>query len=82
MSCPHPRDPVERVVGNFSELVCPDCHARLAPAAFEPDYSLEDLDDEAHCNFVADDFYCVLPADHIGPHGGYEDPDAEDEPAG
>jgi len=30
MSCPHPRPPVERVVGNFSEIVCPDCHARFA----------------------------------------------------
>lgn len=48
MSCPHPRPPVERIVGDFSELVCPDCHARLA--------SVDEILPEVHVKPVVDQF--------------------------
>lgn len=36
MSCPHPNGPSERQIGDFVELVCRDCHARLAVEDPEP----------------------------------------------
>ena len=51
MSCPHPREAVEKVLGPNSLMVCPDCNAPLSEVydtvtteAFEPDYTFESLD--------------------------------------
>jgi hypothetical protein len=74
LSCPHPRGPVERIVGSFSELVCPDCHARLASIEeVLPEVSVTNVDSDVcgEASPVDADYACGLEPDHYGDHDFY-----------
>jgi hypothetical protein len=81
VSCPHPRDPIERIVGPKTLLVCPDCNTRLG--SDEPYDTVEAeafgldspeatrdaaLEDILFCAFETEDAFCIAEPDHEGDH--------------